>query len=214
MSSSSRLLSFAPGAGAPTTSSWMVAWRARLERLGPVVPFDYPYQRAGKKGAGLPPCWCPRIARSSRGCGRSTPVPIILIGKSMGGRIGVPRRGRAKPGRRGCYGASDGARVSGLSAGCAGRGRTRPGVGQLDTPVLFVQGTRDSMCPLDRLADVRARMRAPSELFVVEGGDHSLIVQKALLKKHDLTQEDVDQRVFEAIEVFLSRWAPAASAPD
>ena len=42
-------LLFAPGAGAPSTSRWMVAWRKRLETLGDVVAFDYPYMRAGRK---------------------------------------------------------------------------------------------------------------------------------------------------------------------
>ena len=40
---------FAHGAGAPSSSGWMVAWRKRLETLGDVVTFDYPYMRAGRK---------------------------------------------------------------------------------------------------------------------------------------------------------------------
>jgi hypothetical protein len=64
------------------------------------------------------------------------------------------------------------------------------------------------MCPLDRLASVRERMQAPSELFSVETGDHSLGVQKGLLKKENVTQADVDERIFGAIEAFVTRWAP------
>ena len=40
---------FAHGAGAPSSSAWMVAWRGRLGTLGDVVAFDYPYMRAGRK---------------------------------------------------------------------------------------------------------------------------------------------------------------------
>ena len=49
----------------------------------------------------------------------------------------------------------------------------------LRTPILFVQGSRDSLCPLPTLAAVRARMTAPSTLLVVDGGNHSLEVSAA-----------------------------------
>ena len=49
---------------------------------------------------------------------------------------------------------------------------------ELKTPILFAQGTRDPLCPLDLLEGVRKRMHAPSTLTVVEGGDHSLMVAK------------------------------------
>ena len=48
-SSSRPAFLFAPGAGAPSSSAWMIAWRDRLASLGEVVPFDYPYMRAGRK---------------------------------------------------------------------------------------------------------------------------------------------------------------------
>ena len=44
----------------------------------------------------------------------------------------------------------------------------------LSTPILFVQGTRDPLGPLDQLASVRSKMRSRNELHVVEGGNHSL----------------------------------------
>ena len=52
----------------------------------------------------------------------------------------------------------------------------------LETPVLFVQGTRDPLCPLDLLAEVRPRMKAPNTLLIVDGGDHSLAVSAAARK--------------------------------
>src|SRR5205807_1469311 len=48
----------------------------------------------------------------------------------------------------------------------------------LSTPILFVQGTRDPLCPLDLLGKVRAQMNAPNFLHTIEGGDHSLHVRK------------------------------------
>jgi predicted alpha/beta-hydrolase family hydrolase len=79
---------------------------------------------------------------------------------------------------------------------------------QLARPILFVQGTRDSLCPLDLLEEVRREMRAPNELFVVEGGDYSLQVTKSQLKARNETQDDVDRRILEAIDHFLSAHLP------
>ena len=62
----------------------------------------------------------------------------------------------------------------------------------LTTPILFVQGTRDSLCPLDLLERVRAEMKTGNFLHVVEGGDHSLRVPKRQLQAIGETQEEVD----------------------
>jgi predicted alpha/beta-hydrolase family hydrolase len=209
----------------------MVAWKARLERLGAVVPFDYPYQRAGKKAPDRPPVLVSSHRAELVRLRAEHAGPIISIGKSMGGRIGchvaVELAAEARSPRDGVsHEALDqpGTPPAEPPAAlvCMGYPLVAPGgavrdqvLVELETPILFVQGTRDSMCPLERLAEVRARMRAPSELYVVDGGDHSLMVQKGLLKKHGITQDTVDERAFEAIEAFLSRWAPAqrAAAP-
>ena len=74
----------------------------------------------------------------------------------------------------------------------------------LSTPIMFVQGTRDALCPPDLLDRVRAEMKAPNFLHLVEGGDHSLRVPKRQLQAKGETQEDVDQKIFQAITVFVS----------
>lgn len=66
----------------------------------------------------------------------------------------------------------------------------------LSTPILFVQGTRDSLCPLEVLAGVSGEMQAVNELYVVEGGDHSLLVTKSYLKASGETRDNVDKRIF------------------
>lgn len=204
---SSRLLLFAPGAGAPSSSGWMVAWKQRLERLGRVVPFDYPYQRSGKKSPDRPPVLVSSHRAELERVRAEHEGPIVLIGKSMGGRIG-------------CHVAVElerdaaAASVRPTALVCLGYPLVAPGGAvrdevllELRTPVLFVQGTRDPMCPLDRLASVRERMQAPSELHVVEGGDHSLVVQKRALTQQGLAQADVDERSFAAVEAFVQRFA-------
>jgi len=73
----------------------------------------------------------------------------------------------------------------------------------LRTPILFVQGTRDTLCPLDLLAGVRSEMEAPNILHVVEGGDHSLGVGKRQLQADGETQKEVDHRILESIARFV-----------
>ena len=89
---------------------------------------------------------------------------------------------------------------------CAGGDRSKlrdQVLRDLRTPVLFVQGTRDTLCPLDLLESVRSEMVAPNFQHVVEGGDHSLLVRKKDLGNE--TQEDVDQRIAKAISDFVAR---------
>jgi predicted alpha/beta-hydrolase family hydrolase len=121
----------------------------------------------------------------------------ILIGKSMGGRIGCHVALEEKVDALVCLGYPL----------CAMGDRTKlrdQVLRDLQTPVLFVQGTRDSLCPLDLLESVRAEMKARNLLHVVEGGDHSLIVTKRQLKASGETQEDVDQRILAAIAQFVA----------
>ncbi|MCI0671887.1 MAG: alpha/beta hydrolase [Myxococcaceae bacterium] len=172
----------------------MKAWAARLGEIGPVVRFDYPYMKAGTK---RPDPHDKRVAAHREALGSLKNV--VLVGKSMGSRMG-------------CHLAVEGApEVRALV--CLGYPLVSPGPKKqrrdevlvaLRTPVLFVQGTRDAMCPLDELAAVRARMTAPSALHVVESGDHSLIARKTWLREHAQTQADVDGAIMKAIRAFLA----------
>jgi len=207
------LFLFAPGAGAPSTSRWMVAWRKRLETLGDVVAFDYPYMRAGRKSPDRPPVLIAahREALVSAVAGLARGRPVFLIGKSMGGRMGchlaVEEAAAAAPTPpRPGVGLISGLICLGypLQAGATGALRDQVLLA-LRTPILFVQGTRDPLCPLDKLAAVRPRMAAPNQLFVVEGGDHSLEVSAQQRKAAGETQADADARVLAAIETFVER---------
>lgn len=180
----------------------MRVWRERLSSIGEVQTFDYPYMRATKRRS---PDRLPVLIEAHRTALaelRATAAgPVFLIGKSMGGRIG-------------CHLALD-EPVAGLiclgyplKSGSTGALRDQVLLA-LQTPVLFVQGTRDPLCPLDLLDEVRARMAAPSRLLIVEGGDHSLAVSAAVRKMRGETQADADARVLEAIGSFCAATARA-----
>jgi predicted alpha/beta-hydrolase family hydrolase len=197
MSGGERLLLLAPGAGAPSTSSWMQAQKRRLEPLGRVETFDYPYQVEGRKSPDRAAVLVAAHERALEAASRDDDGPRVLVGKSMGGRIGchLAVKLTEKPAALVCLGYP----LVGQ------RGDVRDQVLlELTTPVLFVQGTRDKLCPLDRLEAVRRRMRAPNELYVVDGGDHSLAVGKRELAAHGTSQAAVDAAVTQAIASFLS----------
>jgi predicted alpha/beta-hydrolase family hydrolase len=189
------LFLFAPGAGAPSSHPWMQRWKQQLSTIGDVTPFDYPYMQQGRR----PPDPLPQLIAAHRQAlveaqrGRVA----VLIGKSMGGRVG-------------CHVAleEDVAGVVCLGYPLCGGGdqsKLRDKVLRaLQTPILFVQGTRDSLCPLDLLDGVRAEMKAPTFLHIVEGGDHSLLVSKRQLAVARETQEDVDRRILETIATFVA----------
>src|SRR5215813_2468192 len=192
------LILFAPGAGAPSSHRWMQNWKRRLSEIGDVETLDYAYMCEGRKR----PDPLPKLIAAHREAlsdarkrhlGKST----ILIGKSMGGRIGCHVSLEEKV---------DGLVCLGYPL-CAMGDRTKlrdEVLRALTTPILFVQGTRDALCPLDLLERVRAEMKAPNFLQVVEGGDHSLRVPKRQLQATEETQEDVDQRIFKSIADFVA----------
>jgi predicted alpha/beta-hydrolase family hydrolase len=172
----------------------MRAWAERLGGLARVVPFDYPYQREGRRrpdrSPGLIAAHRAALAQARAGHGG----PVFLAGKSMGGRIGCHVSLEEEVDGLICFGYP--------LKGATGAVRDEV-LRRLTTPVLFVQGTRDPLCPLDLLATVTPRMQARHVLHLVEGGDHSLIVRKADLARQGTTQADVDAAILAAVSAFV-----------
>lgn len=187
---------FAPGAGAPSTHPWMQRWKERLQTVGEVTLMDYNYMRDGRKRPDPLPQLIAAHRRALTQVRERASGPIFLIGKSMGGRVG-------------CHVALE-EKVTGLICLgyplCAMGDRTKlrdEVLRQLGTPVLFVQGTRDALCPLDLLDQIRQQMTAPNSVHLVEGGDHSLQATKRVLEAASEAQHDVDQRILAAINNFV-----------
>jgi uncharacterized protein len=193
------LILFAPGAGAPSSHPWMQNWKRRLAEIGVVETFDYDYMRAGRKR----PDPLPQLIAAHRkallaGREKHQPDSTILIGKSMGGRIGCHLSLEEKV---------DGLICLGYPL-CAMGDRTKlrnEVLRGLTTPILFVQGTRDALCPLDLLERVRAEMKARNFLHIIEGGDHSLRVPKRQLQATGLTLEGIDNEILKVIAGFVDQ---------
>ena len=194
-----RLFLFAPGAGAPSSHPWMQNWKRRLSEIGDIETLDYAYMREGRKRADP----LPKLVAAHRDAlnharkkhpARST----ILIGKSMGGRVGCHLSLEEKV---------DGLVCLGYPL-CAMGDRTKlrdEVLRALNIPILFVQGTRDPLCPLDLLERVRSEMKTQNVLHIVDGGDHSLRVPKRQLQANGQTEEDIDQEILKAIVGFVDQ---------
>lgn len=169
-----------------------------LEPLGRVVSFDYPYMREGRRR----PDPLARLVAAHRealdALRREHHGPVVLAGKSMGGRVGCHVALVDQVAAVICFGYP--------LCGGGDRARLRDQVLlALSTPALFVQGTRDTLCPLDLFDGVRRRMPGPTDLHVVEGGDHSLMVTKTGLKSRGVTQDEVDRDIATALAAFVGR---------
>ncbi len=199
------LLLFAPGAGAPSSSEWMRRWAARLGTVGKVNAFDYPYmQRDRRRPDPLPVLIAAHQAALAAATVRHR-GPVVLVGKSMGGRIGCHLALKTKANCLICFG------YPLLSSGKVIKVRDEV-LKELRTPVLFIQGTRDPLCPPELLAQVRNQMTAPSELYSVDSGDHSLQVSKTWLAQNGTTPTNVEAGILSVVQEFVARYSTQAGA--
>jgi uncharacterized protein len=195
------LILFAPGAGAPSTSTWMEGWARRLTAIGEVIRFDYRYVKEGRRRPDPLPVLIGAHRAALENARKRHGGAVILIGKSMGSRIGCHLSLEVPASALVCLGYPL----------MGGRGSVRDEVLlSLRTPILFVQGTRDPLCPLERLEEVRRRMDTPNAIHVVEEGDHSLLVTKKRLAARGSTQEEVDRAALEAVRAFIQRHVAAS----
>ena len=167
------LLVLAHGAGAPLDSDFM---RVVAQAIGDggmrVCRFNFVYMEQRKKAPDRQPVLeetYTAVLDQVRGRHKS----VVVGGKSLGGRIAslIVAGGTN----------ADGLVFLGYPLHPPGRpDRIRKEhLTDITVPMLFVEGTRDPFCPLDTLEEVRGELTAPTELVVIDDGDHSLKVRKS-----------------------------------
>ncbi|XP_058095988.1 uncharacterized protein LOC131241252 isoform X2 [Magnolia sinica] len=177
----SPLVVFAHGAGASSSSDWMIRWK---EMLGnalnavEVVTFDYPYISGGKRKA--PPEAEKLVEYHSdivrRAAAKHPGHPLILVGKSMGSRVSC------------MVAVKEDIRTSAIV--CLG---------------YPLKGGKDGLCPLDRLATVQKKMKSDNALHVIDGGDHSFKIGKKFLQSSGSSQAEAEEQAVKAIAEFISK---------
>ena len=182
----STLLILAHGAGAGKDHPFMTRVAGGLSARGiSVVRFDFLYVSNGRRAPDRQPVLESTYAEVVRYVREElTPARLFLGGKSMGGRIATHLAAAGTP--------SDGLVMLGYPLHPPGRpDRIRDEhLYLIEDPVLFVEGTRDPFCPLELLEGVRSKMRAPTEVIVVEDGDHSFKVRKSSGRTTDEALDD------------------------
>src|SRR5690348_14136909 len=79
---------FAHGAGAPSSHPWMQRWAALLETIGDVQTFDYAYMAEGRGRPDVMPKLIATHRAALQRARGSHKGSTVLIGKSMGSRVG------------------------------------------------------------------------------------------------------------------------------
>ena len=166
-----------------------------------MTAFDYPYIKSLRRRPDPLPKLVAAHRQALAQARQEHSGPTVLIGKSLGARVGCHLALEEQVAALVCLGYP-------LCGGGDPAKLRAEVLRALSTPILFVQGTRDRLCPLDLLENVRREMRAFNKLHIIEGGDHSLLVTQTRLKSCGETQEEVDQRILEAIRNFLENCRP------
>jgi predicted alpha/beta-hydrolase family hydrolase len=208
----------AHGAGANQTSAFMVEFAQALAARGfDTITFNFLYSEAGKgppdRNDRLEACYRAMIAAFHAGtiAENAERSRLVIGGKSMGGRIAsqvVASQVVASQVVASKVVAATPDGVAGLvllgyplhPPGRPDKLRSKH-LPKIAVPMLVVQGSRDTFGTPEELRPILKSLKAPAELYVVEGGDHSFKVPK----RGALPQAQVHAAVLDEIQGWLGR---------
>ena len=169
----------AHGAGNDMANPLLAAFTDGLAKAGyPALRFNFPYKEKGLKMPDRPEkledTWA-AVCRYFREDSGVDVTRIIAAGKSMGGRIDsqmaaekiLPAEGLIFLGYP-LHPAGDPSKIRDAH------------LYRIEVPMLFFAGTRDSLCNLGKMQTVLSKLSAPWKLDIIEGGDHSFHVPRAM----------------------------------
>ena len=193
-------LILAHGAGAPQSSAFMVDFAQGLARRGcRAVTFNFPYTEQGRRlpdrAPTLEACFRDVIAAIRARADLAT-GPLLIGGKSMGGRIASHLAAQGLPDLAGLV-------ALGYPLHPPGRPEQLRALhlARIRQPILIVQGSRDAFGTPEELRPALVPLGATATLQVVEGGDHSFKVPKS----GPITQAEVFERVQDEIVGWIRR---------
>src|SRR5262245_28772033 len=168
---------FAHGAGAGMTHAFMGAVAAGLAaRKIATLRYQFPYMEKGSKRPDPPPiahaAVRAAVAAAAKACAG---LPLIAGGKSFGGRM--TSQAQAKAPLDGVIGLA----FFGFPLHPAGKPSSERAahLAEVKIPMLFLQGTRDSLAELSLLQPVVKGLGKRATLHLAEGADHSFHVLKS-----------------------------------
>ncbi|MBI5577823.1 MAG: dienelactone hydrolase family protein [Deltaproteobacteria bacterium] len=183
----------AHGAGNDMHTPLLVHFSTGLCRAGYLgLRFNFPYKEKGAKAPDpqekLIRTWQAAFEFAKNHPQFGTPS-IVAAGKSMGGRIASQMTADGLISPKALV-------FLGYPLHPAGRKEQLRDAHlyRIDVPMLFFAGTRDTLCDLALLKSVLSRLKAPMDLEVVEGGDHSFVLPKSFKSSEESVYERILQR--------------------
>ena len=171
-----RLLVLAHGAGAGMRHPFMEKLAGELAGVGvTTLRYQFPYMEARRRVPDAPAVLMATVVAAVRAAAEAAPgLPLLAGGKSMGGRM-TSQAAAQRPleGVRGL-----------VFFGFPLHPPNRPGTKRADhlakvaIPMLFLQGTRDTLADLTLLRPVCTKLGSRATLHVIETADHSFHVLK------------------------------------
>jgi predicted alpha/beta-hydrolase family hydrolase len=164
------VFAFAHGAGAPMGHPFMKTVSKELEQLGiGTLRFNFPYMEAKKGRPDVPAVAHATIEAAASHLYKEFPkTPIYLAGKSFGGRMSSQFMAKSP------LGYVRGLAFFGFPLHAPGQPSTDRAdhLKEIKVPMLFLQGTRDSLAQWDLIASVTGSLPTAT-LVRFEGADHS-----------------------------------------
>ena len=165
---------FAHGAGAGMAHSFMAAVADGLaERDVASLRYQFPYMEKGSKRPDPPAVAQATVRAAAAEAARCCPgLPLIAGGKSFGGRM--TSQAQAAASLEGVVGLA----FLGFPLHPAGKPSSDRAkhLADVHVPMLFLQGTRDSLAEVALLEPVVQRLGPSATLHLVDGADHSFHV--------------------------------------
>lgn len=177
----------------------LVALQHSLAERGHLaLAFNFPYAQSGKKRPDTQPVLerALRVAAASlMNDAENSPARLVLGGFGLGARVGAGI-------------VAQGLKVEGLL--CLGfplhpsgkpNQQKAEALYRIICPMLFVQGSRDAHCRVDRLEQLLRSVGAPTRLRVIEDCGQGL----GLIRKTERTPEEIWRETLDAAEAFIDR---------
>lgn len=178
----------AHGAGNDMRAPFIAQLHAALAARGLLsVCFNFPYKERGARAPDRAPVleatW--RAVSAAVRADALAPRRIILAGKSMGGRMASHIVAQGEP--------CDGLVFFGYPLHPVRQPQKLRAehLARVGCPMLFIQGTRDTLCDLGLLRQVLTPLATPHSLHVIEGGDHSFKVPRSSGRSQDAVMAEI-----------------------
>jgi predicted alpha/beta-hydrolase family hydrolase len=189
----------AHGAGNDMHHPLLVSLSQGLVKAGYLtLRFNFLYREKGRKRPDrqniLEKTWA-SVYQFLRDHPRYKPEKIVAAGKSMGGRVA------AQMVAEGLLSASHLIFLGYPLHPPGKKEKLRDShFDQIEIPMLFFAGTRDSLCDLAALSRVLERLSASWELQIIEGGDHSFRLPKSAGRSQEEVYEQILQKTLKWLE--------------